>query len=70
MKDKRHIVKKVIKNSIAEELEIEEGDILISINGQFIEDALDFHYYNDEEYIEIVKYIYQRQREILKEFKE
>ena len=36
-----HIIKKVVKGSIAEELEIEPGDRLISIDGNEIKDVLD-----------------------------
>ena len=36
-------------DSIAEELELEPGDVLLAINGQEIEDVFDYHYYvNDE----------------------
>ena len=44
MKKNKHIIKMVQPGSIAEELEIEPGDELISINGQKIEDVFDYHY--------------------------
>ncbi len=45
-----HIVQSVEAGSIAEEMGIEPGDKLISINDAEIEDVFDYHYYvNDEE---------------------
>ena len=41
MKKNRHIISKVLPGSIAEELELDPGDILVSINGQKIEDVFD-----------------------------
>ena len=49
-----HIVKNVLENSIAEELEIEPGDELISINDQKIEDVFDYQYLINDEYIELL----------------
>ena len=49
-----HIVKCVEPGSIAEELELEPGDELISINGQIIEDVFDYHYLVNDDYLEIV----------------
>ena len=43
MKLKQHVIDKVEPGSIAEELEIEAGDILLSINGKEIEDVFDYH---------------------------
>ncbi|TCT16988.1 putative radical SAM enzyme (TIGR03279 family) [Natranaerovirga pectinivora] len=54
MLERQHIIKSVEKDSIAEEVGIEVGDILISINGEAIKDALDYHYYLTEEYLEIL----------------
>ena len=42
MKENRHIISKVLPGSIAEELELEPGDILVSVNGQTIEDVFDY----------------------------
>ena len=44
MQKKAHIVKKVIPGSIAEELEIEAGDRLLSIDGTEIEDIFDYQF--------------------------
>lgn len=44
-----HIIKSIAKGSIAEELEIEPGDKLISIDGNEIKDVLDYRYYINAE---------------------
>lgn len=49
-----HIVDKVAAGSIAEELEIEAGDVLVEINGNKIEDVFDYQYYTQDEYIEVL----------------
>jgi putative radical SAM enzyme (TIGR03279 family) len=49
MKENRHIISKVLPGSIAEELELEQGDILVSVNGQTIEDVFDYRYLMNEE---------------------
>ena len=54
MKKNRHIIAKVLKGSIAEELEIEAGDELLAINEQEIEDIFDYQYYVEDEYIEVL----------------
>ena len=41
MKKVEHLIKEVYPGSIAEELEIEPGDVLLSINDQSIEDVFD-----------------------------
>ena len=51
---KKHIIKTIISGSIAEELELEAGDELVSINGKEIEDVFDFHYLVNDEYLEVV----------------
>ncbi len=56
MNQKRHIVTKVLPFSIGEELEIQAGDELISINNQLIEDIFDYHYLiNDTNLIVIIR---------------
>ena len=48
----RHIIKSIEPGSIAEELGIEKGDVLLSINDQEIEDVFDYHFYvNDEQLV-------------------
>ena len=53
MKLKQHVIDKVEPGSIAEELEIEAGDILLSINGKEIEDVFDYHYLIHDEYLDV-----------------
>ena len=51
-----HIIKAVEPLSIAEELGIEAGDKLISINDNIIEDVFDYHYLvNDEELVVLIE---------------
>lgn len=40
-------------DSIAEEMEIEVGDILLSINGNKVNDIIDFQFYTQDDYIEV-----------------
>lgn len=51
---REHIIKSVEAGSIAEELEIEVGDILVSINGEKIEDIFDYRFLVKDEYLEVV----------------
>ncbi len=53
-KENLHIIDKVAQGSIAEELEIEAGDVLVEINGNRIEDIFDYQYYTQDEYIEVL----------------
>lgn len=54
--EKEHIIDRIEPGSIAEELELEKGDVLVSINGQKIEDVFDYHYLvNDEELTVLVR---------------
>ncbi|EOT25532.1 hypothetical protein C805_02161 [Eubacterium sp. 14-2] len=48
---KEHIIDRIQPGSIAEELGIEPGDVLVSVNDHEIEDVFDYHYYTDEEYL-------------------
>ena len=50
-KNKGHIISKVNPDSIAEELELEPGDTVISINGKEIEDIFDYRFMMNDEYI-------------------
>ena len=40
MKKNMHVISRVLPGSIGEELELEPGDVLVSINGQLVEDVL------------------------------
>lgn len=50
-------IEKVLAGSVAEEMEIEAGDILLSINGNEIRDIIDYNFYSgdDELVLEIAK---------------
>jgi len=54
MKEKGHPIKQVLPGSIAEEMDIEAGDMLLSINGQDISDIFDYQYYIQDEYVEVL----------------
>ena len=54
MKKIEHVVKKVEKDSIAWEMEIEPGDVLLKINDEEIEDIFDYQYLIQDEYIEVL----------------
>ena len=53
MKTKENVIIKVEKGSIAEELGIEPGDILMTINGKAVEDVFDYRFLINDEYIEL-----------------
>ena len=53
-KQKGHLIKEVLPGSIAEELEIEAGDVLLSVNKEEIEDVFDYQYYVEDEYLEVL----------------
>ncbi len=51
-----HIIRAVAPGSIAAELEIEPGDVLLSVNGQVPEDVFDYRYLiSDEEIVVLVR---------------
>lgn len=54
MQGKEHVVKRVVPGSIAEELEIEAGDRLISIDDTEIEDIFDYQFMIQDAYVELV----------------
>lgn len=51
---KKHVIDGIEDGSIAEELEIEPGDKLITINGNEIGDIFDYHYLINDEYLEVL----------------
>ncbi len=51
---KEHIICRVYPGSIAEELEVEPGDVLVSVGGHEIKDIFDYHYYTNEEYLTVL----------------
>lgn len=54
MKNTQHIIKAVYPDSIAKEMGIEPGDILLKINDKEIEDIFDYQYLIQDEYIEVL----------------
>ena len=56
MKDKKrgHRIYQLVPGSIAEELELEPGDVLISVNGQEIGDVFDYQYLIEEEELTVL----------------
>ncbi|MEQ2370556.1 DUF512 domain-containing protein [Blautia sp. CLA-JM-H16] len=51
MKLRKHKISRVLPDSIAEELGLEPGDRLISVNGQLVEDVFDYRYLMNEELV-------------------
>ncbi len=51
---KGDLIKEVLEGSIAEEMEIEPGDVLLSVNGQKIRDVFDYRFYVKDEFLEIL----------------
>ncbi len=49
-----HVIKKVYQDSIAQEMEIAPGDMLLTINGQQVEDVFDYRFLMKDEYIEVL----------------
>lgn len=48
-----NIVEEVVRGSIAEELGVEPGDIILSINGEKVVDIIDYKYMVTDDYIEM-----------------
>lgn len=51
MKLRKHRISRVLPDSIAEELGLEPGDRLVSVNGQPVEDVFDYRYLMNEELV-------------------
>lgn len=51
--EKRHKIEKILPGSIAEELELEKGDIILAVNDQSIEDVFDYQFLLNDSYIEL-----------------
>lgn len=51
MKLRKHMISRVLPDSIAEELGLEPGDRLVSVNGQPVEDVFDYRYLMNEELV-------------------
>ncbi|MCI5856976.1 MAG: DUF512 domain-containing protein [Agathobacter sp.] len=54
LKKKQHVIYKIEPQSIAEEMDLEPGDTLISINGTEIEDVFDYHYLINDDYLDVI----------------
>ncbi len=54
MKHIEHKIKEILPGSIAEELELEPGDVLLRINDTVIEDIFDYQYLAEDDYIEVL----------------
>ena len=54
MKEKMHIISEVLPGSIAEELELEPGDAVLSINDRFPEDIFDYEFLCEDEEIDLL----------------
>ena len=53
VKKSNNVISKVYKGSIADEIGIEVGDLLISINEQEIHDIIEYKFLMSDEYIEL-----------------
>ena len=53
VKNTNTVISKVYKDSIADELGIEVGDLLISINGEPIHDIIEYRFLLSDEYLEV-----------------
>lgn len=54
MKKKEHIIDRIEPDSIAMEMDIEAGDVLLQINNEWIEDVFDYQFLSVDEYIEVL----------------
>lgn len=53
IKETKNIIEDIILGSIAEELEIEPGDILLSINESKVKDVIDYKYLVSDDYLKV-----------------
>ena len=53
VKNINNLVSKVYKGSIAEEIGIEVGDVLLSVNAERVEDIIQYKFLISDEYIEL-----------------
>ena len=54
MKEKKHVVQEVEPGSVAEEMGIEAGDVLVSVNGTQVTDIFDYQFLIQDVYIEVL----------------
>ena len=53
MELKQNVIIKIEKDSIAQEIGLQAGDILLAVNGQPVKDVFDYRYLIQEEYVEL-----------------
>ncbi len=53
-KERGHLIRSVRPGSIAQEMQIEPGDRLLSVNQETVEDIFDYQYLMQEEYVEVL----------------
>ena len=49
-----HVVREIVPGSIAQEMGIEAGDVILSVNDSKIEDVFDYRYLMKDEYVEVL----------------
>ncbi len=54
MKEKEHIIQEIEPGSIAWELELCPGDVVLSVNGEILTDVFDYRFLCHDEYIELL----------------
>lgn len=54
MKSRKHVISYVAPSSIAQELEIEVKDKILTVNGETIEDVFDYQFHIQGEYVEVL----------------
>lgn len=54
MKKKKHVISGVVPGSIAEEMEIQPGDLLLQIDNMEMEDILDYQFYAEDEEVTLL----------------
>ena len=54
MAGKAHLIMEVEEGSIAEEMGVRPGDKLVEINGQPVEDVLEYKFLINDEYVEVL----------------
>ena len=54
MRKNKHIIREILPDSIAEEMQMEPGDEIVQVNGETIEDIFDYQYLIQDDYIEVL----------------
>ena len=70
---KGHRIQAILPDSIAEELALQPGDLVLAVNDQIIEDVFDYEYLCQDEYLELLVHRVDEEAilfEIEKEYKE